>query len=100
MKQFIDSLNNISLNYLTNMLHDRKAIGNVRQGRKQWYGSKAVALPKFSDTLTLSQLGEADYAQPLALPHLIFFMITPLHLHLADTYTKSRAASPSDTEST
>ena len=40
---------------------------------------KAVALPKFSDTLTLSQLGGgADYAQPLALPHLKCFVITPL----------------------
>ena len=34
---------------------------------------KAAALPKFSDTLTLSQSAWADYAQPLALPHLIFF---------------------------
>jgi len=42
---------------------------------------KAAALPKFSNTLTLSQWGEgADYAQPLALPHLIFFGITPLTL--------------------
>ena len=30
---------------------------------------KAAALPKFSDTLTLSQSEGADYAQPLALPH-------------------------------
>ena len=30
---------------------------------------KAAALPKFSDTLTLSQPGEADYAHSLALPH-------------------------------
>ena len=29
--------------------------------------------------LTLSQSGGADYAHPLALPHLKFFMITPLH---------------------
>ena len=28
---------------------------------------KAAALPKFSDTLTLSQPGGADYAHPLAL---------------------------------
>ena len=33
---------------------------------------KAGALPKFSDTLTLSQSGEADYAQPMALPCLFF----------------------------
>ena len=30
-------------------------------------------LPKFSDMLTLSQSGGADYAQPLALPHLDVF---------------------------
>ena len=29
---------------------------------------KAAALPKFSDTLTLSQPEGADYAHPLALP--------------------------------
>ena len=41
---------------------------------------KAAALPKFSDMFTLTQLGGgADYAQPLALPHLKFFMITPLN---------------------
>ena len=40
---------------------------------------KAAALPKFSDTLTLSQSEGADYAQPLALPHLKFFVIMPLH---------------------
>ena len=34
---------------------------------------KAAALPKFSDKLTLSQSRGADYAQPLALPHLKFF---------------------------
>ena len=34
---------------------------------------KAAALPKFSDTLTLSQSEGADYAQPLALPHLNSF---------------------------
>ena len=42
----------------------------VRQG-------KAATLPKFSDTLTLSQ-SEGAPAQSLALPHLIFFVITPL----------------------
>ena len=35
---------------------------------------KATALPKFSDTLTRM----VDYFQPLALPHLIVSMITPL----------------------
>ena len=35
---------------------------------------KAVALPKFSDTITLSQPGGgADCAHSLALPHLNFF---------------------------
>ena len=39
---------------------------------------KAAALPKCSDTLTLSQLLGADYAQPLALPDLKNFLITTL----------------------
>ena len=39
---------------------------------------KAAALPKFSDTLTLSQSEGADYDQPLPLPHLKIFVITPL----------------------
>ena len=39
---------------------------------------KAAALPKVSDTLTLSQSRGADYAQPMALPHLHFLLITPL----------------------
>ena len=30
---------------------------------------KLDALPRFSDMLTLSQPGGADYAHPLALPH-------------------------------
>ena len=34
---------------------------------------KAAALPYFSDTLTLSQSRGADYAQPLAFPHLNYF---------------------------
>ena len=33
----------------------------------------AAALPRFSDTLTLSQPEGADYAHPLALPHLTKF---------------------------
>ena len=33
-----------------------------------------AGIPKFSDTLTLSQPGEADYAHSLALPHLKFFL--------------------------
>ena len=40
---------------------------------------KAAALPKSSDTLTLSQSGGADYAQPLDLPHLKKIVITPLY---------------------
>ena len=39
---------------------------------------KAPALSKFLDMSTLSQSGRADYAQPLALPHLKYFVITPL----------------------
>ena len=39
---------------------------------------KAAALPKFSETLTLSQPGGAHYAHPLALPHLKISVITPL----------------------
>ena len=45
---------------------------------------KAAALPKFSDTLTPSQsegADLADYALPLALPHLIFFVIMPLRIN-------------------
>ena len=42
---------------------------------------KAAALPKFSDTLTLSQSEGADCAQPLALLPLNFFVrITPLYI--------------------
>ena len=33
-----------------------------------------AAILKFSDTLTLSHPEESDYAQPLATPHLEFFM--------------------------
>lgn len=39
------------------------------------------ALSKFSDTLTLSQPGPeegADYAHPLALPHLKISLISPV----------------------
>jgi hypothetical protein len=39
---------------------------------------KAASLHKFSGTLNLSQSRGACYAQPLALPHLTFFVITPL----------------------
>ena len=49
----------------------------VRQARQ--LPSSLAALPKFSDMLTLSQLGGADYAQPLALTHLKIFVITPLY---------------------
>ena len=54
------------------MLHQFRDVINGKAG-------KAAALPKFSDTLTLSQSGGADYAQPLDLPHLKFFVITPLY---------------------
>ena len=50
---------------------------------------------KFSDTLTLSQSGGADYNQPpvqqMSLPHLIFLVITPLKWVFVDycwQYTK------------
>ena len=39
----------------------------------------AAALPKLSDMLTVSQSGGEVYTQPLALPHLNFFGITPLN---------------------
>jgi hypothetical protein len=45
---------------------------------------QARALHKFSDMLTLSQSGGADYAQPLALPHLKCFVITPLIKSVVD----------------
>ena len=53
----------------------------VRSTRGVIYGKagKAAPLPKFSDTLTLSQSGGADYAQQLDLPHLKKFLITPLY---------------------
>ena len=39
---------------------------------------KAAALPKFSDTLTLSQPGRADYAHPLAFLAWKKSLITPM----------------------
>ena len=45
---------------------------------------KAAALPKFSDTLILSQSGAADYPQPLA--HRKCFVITPLLHSVAKVY--------------
>ena len=42
-------------------------------------------LPKFSDMLTLSQ-SKADYAQPLALPHLKKIVITPLKWRVFGLY--------------
>ena len=53
------------------MLHNRGVINGE--------AGKAAALPQFSDALTLSESERADYAQPLALPHQFFFLITPLH---------------------
>ena len=44
---------------------------HIRQFRGVING-KAAVLPKFSETLTLSQLEGADYAQLLPLPQLIF----------------------------
>ena len=41
---------------------------------------KTAALPKLSDALTLSELGGADYAHPLALSHLKFSVITLLYI--------------------
>ena len=43
---------------------------------------KAVAIPKFSDMLTLSQTGGADYAHPLALLALKNSLIMPLQMYL------------------
>ena len=47
------------------MLHIGRGVINGEAG-------KAAAFPKFSNTLTPSQSERADYAQPLALPHLFF----------------------------
>ena len=57
-------------------LKQLRGVINVKAG-------KAAALPKFSDTstLTLAGGGGADYAQPLALPYLNIFVIMPLQLH-------------------
>ena len=52
---------------------DFRGVNNGKAG-------KAAALPKYLDTLTLSQPRGAYYAQPLALPHLKTFVITPLPL--------------------
>ena len=46
---------------------------------------KAATLPEFSDTLTLSQPGGANYAHPLALPHKKKSVITTLKLTLKKT---------------
>jgi hypothetical protein len=50
-------------------------------GRRDVINGKAATLTKFSDALTLSQPWGTDYAQPLALPHLKYFVITPLGKH-------------------
>ena len=50
------------------------------RGKINGKAGKAAALPKFSYMLTLSKSRGADYAQPLALPHLKFFLITLLRL--------------------
>ena len=39
---------------------------------------KATALPKFSIFFNPISIRGTDYAQPLGLPHLNFFVITPL----------------------
>ena len=60
------------------MIHNRGVI-NGKAG-------KTAALPKFSDMLTLSQSGGADCTQPLALPHLKIFVITPLRKKVHSAY--------------
>ena len=61
MKYFKEKSPTYNRNYFRGVI-------NGKAGR-----GKAAALPKFSDKLTLSQSEVADYAQPLALPHLNFF---------------------------
>ena len=54
---------------------------NKKQGCNQCnvkQAGKEAALPKFSDTLTLSQPRGADHAHPLALPYPKISLITPL----------------------
>ena len=46
---------------------------HISRGVVNGKAGKAAAIPKFSDTLTLSQSEGADYSQQLALPHLIIF---------------------------
>ena len=60
--------------YITNDLQSRGVISGK--------AGKAAALPKFLDSLTIFQRwgGGADYAHPLALPHVKHFWITPLQL--------------------
>ena len=45
-------------------------IWTLNRGVINGKAGKAAALPKFSDTLTLSLPRGADYVHPLALPHL------------------------------
>ena len=52
-------------------LYQKSGVINGKEG-------KAAALSKFSDTLTLSQPGRADYAHPLEMPCLKNPGITPL----------------------
>ena len=58
----------------------QKFEGASTKGRGEFNGKagQAAALPKSSDTLTLSQPRGADYAQPLALPCLKKSVIKPL----------------------
>ena len=42
------------------------------QGRNQWYDRQGSCLHKFSETLTLSQLGAGELIVPLTLPYLIY----------------------------
>ena len=66
--------------YIIYKSHDEQCYGTeYDMGVINGKAGKAAALPKFSDMLTLSQSWGADYAQPLTLPHLKFFVITPLN---------------------
>ena len=50
------------------------------KGRNQWHLRQARQLPYLNFQIRYYPISirESDYAQPLALPHLNFFVITPL----------------------
>ena len=57
-----------------------------------------AALLKFSDTSSLSQSEEADYAQPLALPHLEFFLWSPfIHIKI-EVWTDPEELAPRESD--